>query len=117
MAHYAEVNHAGLVIRVVVTNDKDANEGQDWLRDTLGGTWIKTSYNTYKGVHYNPNTGKKSKDQAKALRKNYAGIGYTYDPDRDAFIPPQPGPEWILDESTCTWINPNPPEPDNVAAE
>ena len=65
----------------------------------LGGTWVQTSYNTRGGVHTNGGT---------PLRKNYAGIGYTYDPARDAFIPPKPFDSWILNEDTCLWDAPTP---------
>ena len=68
--------------------------------------WVQTSYNTYAGVHYAPNS--RTPDGGIALRKNYAGIGYTYDQTRDVFIAPQPYPSWTLDEDTCLW---NPPTP------
>jgi hypothetical protein len=74
--------------------------------DTSPGEWIQTSYNTRGGVHYDPETNQPSADQSKALRKNYAGIGYSYDREKDAFIPPAPYASWILDEQTCLW---NPP--------
>jgi len=64
------------------------------------------SYNTRGGVHYNPETGEPSDDQSKALRKNFAGIGYTYDADRDAFIPPKPFNSWVLNETQCLWEAP-----------
>jgi len=64
----------------------------------------QTSYNTYGGVHYTD--GEPSEDQSKALRFNYAGIGFTYDENRDAFIPPQPYASWVLDEATCLWEAP-----------
>jgi hypothetical protein len=106
MAHYAEISAEGTVLRVIVAE-------QDFI-DLIGGNWIQTSYNTRGGVHYNPETGEPSEDQAKALRKNFAGIGYTYDPQRDAFIPPKPeGDTWILNEETCFWDSTLPPvEPD-----
>ena len=70
------------------------------------GQWIKTSYNTRGGKHYDPETGELSADQTKALRKNYAGIGFTYDAAKDAFIPPKPFNSWLLDEDTCLWNAP-----------
>lgn len=96
MAHYAEIKD-GKVARVLVADD------EQWLTDVLGGTWIQTSYNTRGGVHYTD--GQPSADQSKALRFNFAGQGYTYDADRDAFIPPKPTQgEWELDEATCLWV-------------
>ena len=71
-----------------------------------GTALIQTSYNTRGGVHYDPRTGKPSADQSKALRKNYAGVGFTYDQARDAFIPPKPYPSWKLNEKTCVWEAP-----------
>jgi hypothetical protein len=68
----------------------------------------QTSYNTRGGVHYDPATGELSADQSKAYRKNYAGLGYTYDEQRDAFIPPKPFPSWVLNEDTCLWDAPVP---------
>ena len=65
----------------------------------MGGTWLKTSYNTTAGEHRNGGT---------PFRKNYAGIGFAYDADRDAFIPPKPFASWVLDEDTCTWSAPTP---------
>lgn len=65
--------------------------------------WIQTSYNTRGGIHYQPDSDIPSEDQIKSLRKNYAGIGYTYDPVRDAFIPQKPSDQYILNEETCLW--------------
>jgi hypothetical protein len=97
LAHWAEIDENNLVTRVLVGNNNDSNEGYDWLIENLGGTWVKTSYNTHGGVHNGGGT---------PLRKNYAGIGYTYDADRDAFIPPQPFASWVLNEDTCLWEAP-----------
>ena len=88
MAHWAEIDENNVVTRVLVGSNDEPDEGYQWLVDNLGGTWAKTSYNG--------NT-----------RKNYAGIGFTYDEVRDAFIPPQPSPDWVLDEDTCLWVDPN----------
>jgi hypothetical protein len=89
MAHFAELNQNNLVVRIVVTdnNDPAGDEGNQWLIDNLGGSWIQTSYNGN-------------------IRKNFAGIGYSYDPTRDAFIPPQAQchTEETLDETTCLWV-------------
>jgi hypothetical protein len=69
-----------------------------------GYIYRRTSYNTRGGVHYTD--GQPSADQSKAFRKNYAGLGYTYDSERDAFIPPRPYASWVLDEQTCLWNAP-----------
>lgn len=98
MAHYAKIEN-GIVVNVIVADE-------DVIK-TYKGTWIQTSYNTRGGIHYDPKTGEKSKNQSKALRKNYAGIGYTYDKSLDAFIPPRPESDYFdyeLDEKTCLWI-------------
>jgi hypothetical protein len=89
MSHWAELDSDNRVIRVTVgdNNDSNGDEGYQWLIDNLGGTWIKTSYN-----------GK--------IRKNFAGIGFTYDAERDAFIAPEPIDATGFDEETCKWIVP-----------
>ena len=89
MAHYAKVNN-GIVERVIVAEA----EFFDTFVDDSAGTWIQTSYNTEAGIHLNGGT---------PLRKNYAGIGFSYDSTRDAFIPPKPYPSWTLNEDTCLW--------------
>jgi len=66
----------------------------------------RTSYNTRGGVYYDPATGEPAEDQSKEFRKNYAGIGYTYDHSRDAFIPPKPYNSWVLNETSCLWEAP-----------
>ena len=91
MAHWAEIDGNGTVTRVTVGNNAEPNEGHDWLVKNLGGTWVKTSYNTLGGVHALGGT---------PFRKNFAGIGFTYDAGRDAFIPPKPYPSCTLDEAT-----------------
>jgi hypothetical protein len=103
MAHFAKVNN-GIVEQVIVAE----SEFFDTFVDSSPGQWIQTSYNTRGGVHYNPDTNEPSADQSKALRKNYAGIGYSYDAQRDAFIPPKPYASWLLDEQTCLWQAPVP---------
>ena len=99
MAHFAEINADNLVVRVLVVPDAQEDRGQEFLADDLGlgGTWKKTSYNTQAGVHVNGGT---------PYRKNYAGIGYTFDAERDAFITPKPYASWVLDEGTCNWDAP-----------
>ena len=99
MAHFAKVEN-GIVTQVIVAEP----EFFDTFVDSTPGQWIQTSYNTRGGVHYSPETGEP--DGGAALRKNYAGIGYTYDAARDAFIPPQPYPSWNLNEDTCLWEPP-----------
>jgi len=89
MSHWAEIDNDNKVLRVLVgdNNDPAGDEGYQWLIDNLGGTWIKTSYNN-------------------RIRFNYAGIGYTYDAIRDAFIAPKPDDAIGFDEVTCRWIVP-----------
>jgi len=104
MAHWAEINESNEVVRVVVGSNDEPDEGYRWLIDNLGGTWIQTSYNTHGGIHYGPD-GKP--DGGTPLRKNYAGIGFTYDPVRDAFIPIKPDChplEISFEEESCTWL-------------
>jgi hypothetical protein len=89
MAHWAELDENNIVKRVIVSDNNDTNgdEGQSWIANNLGGTWVKTSFSG-------------------SIRKNYAGIGFTYDAGLDAFIPPNPFPSWSLDIETGQW---NPP--------
>lgn len=101
MAHFAKVTD-GKVTQVIVAEA----EFFETFVDTSPGQWIQTSYNTRGGVHYNPETGEPSEDQTKALRKNYAGIGFSYDSLLDAFIPPKPFASWVLNETTCLWESP-----------
>ena len=103
MSHFAKVV-GGLVAQVIVA---EPDFFQTFV-DSSPGEWIQTSYNTRGGVHYDPVTGEPSADQTKALRKNYAGVGFTYDKQRDAFIPPQPFPSWLLVEESCLWEAPVP---------
>ena len=117
MAHYAQLDSNNLVVQVFVGRDEnDLAEGlADWetYYAPEGYTVKQTSYNTWGGVHYTD--GVPSEDQRKALRKNYAGVGYSYDPERDAFIPSKPFESWVLDEGTCLWVAPAAyPEDGNV---
>jgi hypothetical protein len=98
MAHFAELDANNVVLRVIVVGNKDTADangvekehiGAAFCERLFGGTWKQTSYNGNK-------------------RKNYAGIGYTYDAGRDAFIPPKPYNSWVLNESTCQWEAPVP---------
>lgn len=98
MAYFAKIEN-NLVTQVLAVGDEHEHRGEQFLVDDLGlgGTWIKTSYNTRGGQHITGGV---------PLRKNYAGIGYTYDSIRDAFIPPKPFQSWLLDEETCLWQPP-----------
>lgn len=99
MAHFAELNSDSIVLRVVVVPDDQQQRGHEFLANDLGlgGTWIQTSYNTRAGQHEGGKT---------PLRKNFAGIGFKYDAQRDAFIPPKPFDSWTLNEQTCLWEAP-----------
>ena len=88
MSHWAEIDSNNVVLRVTVGDNNLPDEGYQWLIDNLGGTWIKTSYNN-------------------RIRKQYAGIGFTYDPVADVFIAPQPYPSWSLDDN-FDWQPPTP---------
>ena len=90
MAHYAKIEN-GIVMQVIVAE-------QDFI-DTQEGTWVQTSYNTYGGRHLLGGT---------PLRKNYAGTGYIYDDNKDAFYKPKPYASWTLNETTCYWEPPTP---------
>ena len=102
MSHFAQIDENNIVTQVIVIE-------QDVVDTGLFGdpaSWIQTSYNTSGGVHTLGGT---------PLRKNYAGIGYTYDSTRDAFIPPKPFNSWTLNETTCLWEAPTPmPNDDNI---
>lgn len=89
MAHFAQLDDNNQVLQVIVVADEHEADGEQWCHEFAGGRWKQTSYNNN-------------------IRKNYAGIGYTYDEQRDAFIPPQPYPSWILNEKTCRWDPPVP---------
>jgi len=108
MAHYAQLDSENVVVQVFVGRDDVVEGVDDWetYYAPEGYTVKQTSYNTRGGIHYTD--GEPSEDQSKALRFNYAGIGFTYDADRDAFIPPKPFESWELDEATCLWVAPIP---------
>ena len=105
MAHYAFIDDDNLVIEVITGRDEDdlaegVTSWEDYYGAVRGQRCLQTSYNTYGGLHALGGT---------PFRGNYAGIGYTYDEERDAFIPPKPEPtdevaDWVLDEGTCTWV-------------
>lgn len=112
MAHYAFVNNENVVVGVISGRDEDetVNGITDWetyyTQKREGLRALRTSFNTRGGVHYDPETGEPSADQSKAFRGNYAGIGFTYDEELDAFIPPKPSEDAVLDEPTFTWVMP-----------
>jgi hypothetical protein len=91
MSHWAELDENSVVLRVIVgdNNDPNGDEGYRWIVENLGGRWVKTSYNA-------------------TFRKNYAGIGYSFNEELNAFIPPKVLPSWVLDEDTCQWVPPIP---------
>ena len=106
MAYFAEIDDSNIVLQVIVVDDKDTQDksgnevesvGAKYLSDGFGGTWKRTSYNTYGGVH---------KLSGTPFRKNYAGIGFIYDETRDAFYESNPYPSWTLNEDTCIWDPP-----------
>ncbi len=86
MAHFAELDENNIVLRVCVVDDAHEDDGENWCKNFWGGTWKQTSYNNN-------------------IRYNYAGIGFTYDPERDAFYSPAPFPSWVLDDK-CIWQPP-----------
>jgi hypothetical protein len=102
MAHFAEIDQNNTVLRVIVVHNNDCllngveteSVGAEFCRNLFGGTWVQTSYNG-------------------TIRKNYAGTGYTYDSQRNAFIPPKPYVSWVLNEITCLWDAPTPMPQDN----
>lgn len=108
MAYYALLNENQVVIQVIAGKDEtDPQCNWEELYSHETGLQAKrTSYNTRGGVHYDPVTGEPSADQSKAFRKNYAGIGYRYDIDHDAFISPKPYASWLLNEDSCLWEPP-----------
>ena len=105
MSHFAKIEN-GVVTFVTVGRQEDDGRELE-LCERTGDVYRQTSYNTRGGVHYDQN-GEPSADQSKALRKNYAGIGYAFDEVRDALIPPKPYESWILNEDTCLWEPPTP---------
>jgi hypothetical protein len=108
MAHYSLLNYQNIVTKVCTGKNEDETDTNIELvyQHMFGQLCKRTSYNTRGGVHYDPVTNEPSEDQSKAFRKNYAGVGYTYDETRDAFISPQPFDSWVLDEQSCLWEAP-----------
>ena len=105
MAHFAKLDENNIVTFVTKGRQEDDGKEQE-LFERTGDVYKQTSYNTRGDIHYNAETGEVSEDQSKAYRKNYAGIGYTYDELLDAFIPPKPFDSWLLDSDTCLWEAP-----------
>lgn len=101
MAHFAEIDSDNKVIRVLRVPDNQEHRGSDFLANDLelGGVWIQTSINTIRGTHTQGKT---------PLRKNFAQPNFTYDPIRDAFIPPKPSEDSVFNENFCNWIPPKP---------
>ena len=97
MSHWAEIDENNIVLRVLVGNNSEPDEGEAFM-NSLGGTWVKTSYNG-------------------TIRKNFAGIGMLYDVERDAFIAPQPYASWVINEETCVWEAPVPYPTDGIMYE
>lgn len=99
MAHFAELDIANRVTRVIVVHDSLEANGAEWCAEQYGGRWVQTSYN----ANGNP-----------AKRFNFAGVGYFYDEERDAFTAERPYPSWTLDEQTCQWVPPVPMPTDGM---
>ncbi len=122
MAHFAELDENNVVKRVIVVNNNDCCDekgvekeeiGIAFCKKLLGGRWIQTSYNAHRGRRVDPNTNDTT--NRKGFRGNFAGIGYIYDEELDAFIPPKPYPSWILDKETFSWKPPKPlPDDDKL---
>lgn len=107
MAHFALLDENNIVTFVTVGRDEDDGKEAE-LSARTGQVYKQTSYNTRGGVYYTPNTNEPDPDQSKAFRKNYAGLGYTYDEIIDGFVPPQPYPSWVLNSFTGLWESPIP---------
>jgi hypothetical protein len=100
MGYYAKIDENNIVTEVIVSNIDFINSLEE------SSSYIETSKNMYGGVYYDENTNQPSSNQSQLLRKNYAGIGYIYDENRDAFIPPKPFNSWVLNEPSCLWDAP-----------
>lgn len=108
MAHWAELDENNVVLRITVGSNDEPDEGYQWIMDNLGGRWVKTSYNTRNGKKVDPETGKLTDEPG--FRGNFAGIGFTYYEDIDAFMPPKPEeyPSWVINKDTYLWEPPIP---------
>ena len=119
MAHFAKLDENNIVVQVeavhndVITDENGVEQeslGQNFLRSIHGdnATYVKTSYNTHMGIYWDDHSNNVEGDQSKAFRKNYAGLGFTYDPVNDAFIGPKQYNSWVLNTTTCSWEAPTP---------
>jgi hypothetical protein len=106
MAHYTFLDDNYIVTEVIVGKDETNFDWEQYYSIKRGQLCKRTSYNTKGGIYYNPITNLPDDDQSKSFRKNFAGIGFKYDMNLDAFIPPQPYPSWILNEGSCIWEAP-----------
>lgn len=107
MSHWAELDENNIVLRVVVGDNNSDDEGLSWIIENLGGRWEKTSYTSKQGNRMNPETNEID-IQGNHFRFNYALPGYSFDEERNAFIPPKPFDSWILNEQECWWYAPIP---------
>ena len=124
MAHFAKIGDTSKVLGVHVVNNSDILNGDGVEEESVGQQylerhsnwpalmWIQTSFNTHGGKHYDPQTGELSADQSKALRGNYAGIGYTWDEDNNLFYPRKTHTSWVLNTSEARWQSPIGDAPD-----
>jgi hypothetical protein len=103
VSHFAKLNQNNIVIFVTVGRQEDDGKEAE-LSARTGDVYKQTSYNTRGGVYIDPTTREPAADQSKAFRKNFAGLGYSYDEALDAFIPPKPSDLYSLDEETCLWV-------------
>jgi len=128
MAHFAKISENNEVLSVLTLNNKDALNADGVEDETVGQAylekhnnwpaekWIQTSYNTRGGKHYDNKTGELS-DESKALRGNYAGIGYTWDKDNNLFYPKKPYASWVLNTTDAQWHSPIGDAPDDLTDE
>ena len=128
MAHFAKISENNEVLQVLTLNNKDALNADGVEDETVGQAylekhnnwpaqmWIQTSYNTRGGKHYDNKTGELS-DESKALRGNYAGIGYTWDEDNNIFYGKKPYASWVLNTTTASWHSPIGDAPDDLTDE
>jgi len=136
MAHFAKISENNEVLQVLTLNNKDAQNADDVEDEAVGqaylekhnnwpaAMWIQTSYNTFGGKHYTVTTDSEgnqtrseSADQSKALRGNYAGIGYTWDLENNIFYPKKPYASWVLNTTTASWNSPIGDAPDDLTDE
>lgn len=108
MAHYAFLDENYIVTEVIVGKDEINFDWEQYYAIKKGQSCKRTSYNTRGGIYYNSVTNLPDEDQSKSFRKNYAGVGYKFDINRNAFISPKPYPSWTLNEETCVWEAPIP---------